>query len=142
MRAALPHLRLLTLKSDQLSKVKKFLSSEEKTFLAQQMVFQEDVGSFHPLPPLLNTNTTPRSKPISHDPYFEELIPESLIITDPLKMIGKTLHSLAIEKLDINVAEQDRVLKGVELLTRANSYSGIRQTSGDNKNRSIIYIKI
>jgi len=65
MRAALPHLRVLTLAVDKLSLLTKYLTAEEKTFLAGQMVFMEENCAAAVPVSILNT-TKPRKMNIIH----------------------------------------------------------------------------
>jgi len=143
MRAALPHLRLLTLPTDQISMLGKYLTAEEKAFLAQQVVFKQENASYT-VPPSLNTNATPRMKAASScDTNTLELIPEHLIITDHIKMIEKCLSLRDPQVFYLHIFScQDFCLKSFEILTRANNYPDFRKTVVNNTIRlnSFFYI--
>jgi len=117
MRAALPHLRLLTLPTDKIPLLTKYLTPDERTFVAGHVLFKVEETSRGPAPPSLTTNTTPRTNAIL------ELIPENLIVDGYEKMTEQDLCSVqtgALTKLlyVFNVG-QNCILKGVEILTEA-----------------------
>jgi len=137
MRAALPHLRLLTLPMDKLYQLSKFLSPEERSFLAVRLLFQESAAS----PPSLNTNASPREKFVSNKVW--EVIPERLILTDHLEMTGKGLARCERAKemfsVDLNFLLETICLKGIEILTQANNYPEFKQTA-NNSDRCEIFL--
>jgi len=119
MRAALPHLKLLTLKADQLSQLGKFLTSEEKSYLGVRMTFSEE-NCCGPAPPSLNTNKTPRMEPIKEENASRtvELIPEDLI-TKSYSEVKTTSNIRQASKFSCGMdLSEDCRLKGVEILTR------------------------
>jgi len=120
IRMALPHLRLLTLPScDPISLLAKYLTKEEKTYLAGQLLFKDDNFS-GPAPASLNTTTTPRLDGASLNLNILKLIPENLVTDGHLRMeIDKMLFvdfKKFVFETDIH---HDCILKGVEILTRA-----------------------
>jgi len=113
MRAALPHLRLLTLELDQISLLTKYLTAEEKTFLAGELFFKEGETS-NPAPPSLSTNKSPRRKSLV------ELIPENLIVKETSDQDLDTLHATNSTKFKCCInADRDFILRGIEILTQA-----------------------
>jgi len=130
MRAALPHLRLLTLPIDQISRLSKYLTSEEKTFLPRKMVFKEDSGS-EEVPPSLNIDINPRIlKAIHISLKTLELIPEKLIITDHHQMdyLSNPIEN-PVFSMTFAVC-QGMILKSVEILTQAKKNLNLRRTAG------------
>jgi len=114
MRAALPHLRLLTLPMDQISLLTKYLLPEEKNFL----LGQEENGS-GTAPPSLKNSRNPREKPFLHFPNTLELIPDHLIskITSQeqeFDTIGMRMFRCTLEARQ----DFDFALKGFEICTR------------------------
>jgi len=126
MRAALPHLKLLTLKADQLSQLGKYLTSEEKYFLSVRLTFKKEdwCGA---APPSLNTN--------SNVPAVKQIVELEEITSSPLKetveLISKDLITKGYSEMKsptcINKRtkffcgislKEDRRLMGVEILTR------------------------
>jgi len=114
MRAALPHLRLLTLELDQISLLTKYLTAEEKTFLAGELFFKEGTTP-NPAPSSLSTNKSPRRKSLV------ELIPENLIVKETSDQDLDTLHATNSTKFQCQIinADRDFILRGVEILTQA-----------------------
>jgi len=137
MRAALPHLRLLSLSLEQHSLLAKYLTAEEKSYFWQQVYFKEDSAA--PAPPSLNTNTAPREKAFSCT--ILELIPEDSIITDHVKMMLH--HDLDSTKIGVDtiafyctiVGNEDFCLKSMEILTQANRCQDFRRVVYNNSTR-------
>jgi len=141
MRAALPHLRLLTLPVDKLHFFSIYLSAEEKTSLAVQLLFKKGSSSQSPLPSTLNSSTTPREQSV----YLElgscwlEIIPDDFIITDHFKMGGQPLNKIRskggqreVFTLDLIKIKRDMCLTGIEILTQANNCPQFKQAKGKN----------
>jgi len=143
MRAALPHLRLLTLPLDKHTLLTKFLLPEEKTYLLRQVYLKEQ--SSGAAPPSLNTNENPRMKVKFCNPNTMELISESSIITDHIEMIGRALDSYYSNKemikhcCTINVGHSF-CLKGIEILTRGNNFPDFREIRDNNTKRFFLFI--
>jgi len=136
MRAVLPHLRLLTLPTnDPISLLAKYLTAEEKIYLSGQLLFKDENYS-GPAPPSLNTNTTPRIESASLDSNILELIPENLVVGGYSESTINLDTDFGPPKTkfccEINVS-CDLVLKGVEILTRANPGPDSRSS----KNRKV-----
>jgi len=117
MRAALPHLRLLTLNSDQLWSLSEFLLPEEKHFLAVKKVFREESFSS---PPSLSTVEFRRefctAKPLVHELV---LIPEGLIKGS--KKVEQLFNCSGLDLafcLRVHICQRF-CLTGIEILTRA-----------------------
>jgi len=118
MRAAVPHLRLLNFQLAQLNLVSRFLSSDQQRFI-------ERFPSVHQSGALalgLNPNISRRNS--------LKLIPENLIETDNLQMVGKHLvWSSNLRKfcVEFQVCEGRSVnLSGVEILTQANNFAALK----------------
>jgi len=133
MRDALLHLRLLTLPVDKLPRLRKYLSTDEMSFLGRQLCFKRT----EQFPPSLSANTSPRIRATSVDLHILELIPKNLIITNLYETIGKKLHNSKLRdehfRIDLE-ARQNLCLKGVEILTRVSNYPEFKQAE-DNPNR-------
>jgi len=99
MRAALPHLRVLTLKMDSLFLLNKYLTAEEKIFLAKKMVFMEEICPELVPPSTLSSSTAPRAVFEEFSGQRLELEPEDLINTDPSKMV---LEVVGFDERDTN----------------------------------------
>jgi len=137
LRAALPHLRLLTLPLDQLSLLSNYLSPQEKGFLSAKLLFNEGNSSDLEAPPSLNTTTEPREPAkvsLASLSVKLELIPENSIIIDHFKMPGEALFKIQSDWSDKEVFEVDFVdvshnlfLTGVETLTRGNNRPKFKQ---------------
>jgi len=120
MRAALPHLRLLTIKTEQLSNLSKYLLPEEKIYLGVQVVFKEDLRAAPP-PATVNTNKYPRPTFTPPSPKVLHLIPSPLINTKYNKLEGVEVRQVERDSkfcLRVHVC-QSFCLKEVEILTRA-----------------------
>jgi len=119
MRAALPHLRLMTLPLDKFSGLAEYLTAEERNYLAGNVFFKNKNVS-GPAPLGLNQNTTPRFNSIAL--VFYELIPESFINEHYLQMICQNLELDCVPRCTKFVCEftvpRDFNLKGLEILTR------------------------
>jgi len=127
MRAALPHLRLLTLPMGQISPLTKYLLPPEKAILSGKLLFNEE--NSEPSPPSLNNNTNSRMRATLRQPHdaVQELIPEDLIITDHLKMAGQPLsksldNHCEVFSIDLIGVLQNVILTGIEILTRGNNH--------------------
>jgi len=125
MRAALPHLRLMTLPPDKFSRLTEYLTAEERTYLAGNLFFKDKNVSCA-TPPSLNKNTTPRSKATYLT--FYELIPENFITKRYSQMSGQKLDSQFGYPWTKFLCEftlpEDSFLKGLEILTRVNNKPG------------------
>jgi len=145
MRATLPHLRLFTLPTtDPISLLAKFLTAEEKTYLAGRLLFKDENTS-DPAPPSLDTSTVPREPAkvsLASRSVKMELIPEDSIITDHFKMPGQLLHMghwlgdrkdvFSVEFSDVS---HNVCLTGMEILTRGNNQPKICRGTGSNSER-------
>jgi len=138
MRAALPHLRLLTLPSiDQISLLAKYLTKGEKTYLSMKLLFKEEKSS-NPAPPSLNTNS--RIRGASLNPNILELIPENLI-TDSL--LTTKLDKITVKDdikfvCEFNI-HHDCVLLGVEILSCVNKFDGATSAKTSKKTRYFFF---
>jgi len=139
MRAALPHLRLLTLQNEQLSQLAKFLTAEEKTFLSAKMLFGDENLS---APSTLNSSTTPRACAIVFESVLVDIIPSNLIVTDHMKMIGQPVSKSQVKlnqsemfSVDFVDIAQNVCLTGIEILTQANNHPQLVRGVGANSNR-------
>jgi len=132
MKAVIPHLRLLTLPIDQLDPISKYLSDLQIAFLAKRLIFKDEnrAGVFHAA---LNLSTESRSRPKSQK-FKLDFIAEDLI-KDDWEMLGaETKKSIEWNCLTLElVAEQHLVLKGVEILTRANNSPKIEFVNNDDE---------
>jgi len=121
MRAALPHLRLMTLSADKFSPLSKFLTAEEKIYLSEKLFFKEE-SSTASAPLSLNTNSKCRTRTIFLNYSTFEIIPENLIMKGYSEMDNQDLVLLDSTKVmfcwQIDACV-DLTLKGVEILTRA-----------------------
>jgi len=139
MRAVLPHLRLLTLKLGQLSLLSKYLTAEEKVFLAGRMVFRDESSSELAVPSTLNSSTTPRARANSPDStkiWNIPLIPENLIIRDHFKMGGQPVNKIRSKSnqremfcVDLVKISRDMCLAGIEILTQANNLPELKPSA-------------
>jgi len=134
MRAALPHLRLLTLPVDRLFLLATFLTAEEKIFLFGKMIFSEEKTEEEEIAPQgLNTNKTPRTRVGASRHKIVELIFEEWIITDHLEMVGKDVLQTPAPNEVFSVTFgvcQNLCLEGLQILTQANNNPKFRRVSG------------
>jgi len=128
MRAALPLLQLLTLPMDQISLLSKYLSTEEKTFLAGQLFLKDDDYA-GPTPSNINPNKIARNV----IPNIFELIPKQLIIKGYSEMISLTTEDAFRGREATFNVHRGFILKGVEILTRAKKFPDGSGRCADNK---------
>jgi len=127
MKAVIPHLRLLTLPMDKLDPLSKYLSD------SQMMSYMAKKPIFNAYPPLnLSTKNRPKSNEFDLNFIADELIKTDWdkIVLEPKK--NPTLNTLQVEL----VAGQSLVLKGIEILTRANNYPQFDYDSSDSEDSS------
>jgi len=131
MGAVLPHLRLLTLPSEQLFPLSKYLTDAEKLFLSKQAFFKEDKLD---VPLRLNTVTAARTL-ASNNLQTVAIIPKNMATGDDV--IGQALYSTHLSqptKLTVVLmVKKNLILKGVQVLTRANNNPDYRPEL-DSKN--------
>jgi len=138
MKAVIPHLRLLTLSMDKLDQLVKYLSNSQMLFLTKRLVFglETSVGN---VAPTLNLNALARSCPQTrlNKKFKLELIAEDLIKSD-WEMMGLVSKKNTLWKaLQIKfVAEQHLFVKGIELLTRANTSPKFEVVSNNKEESS------
>jgi len=131
MRAALPHLKLLTLPMDQISLLTKYLLPEEKVYLSKQVFLKEEDVSAE-APPCLNTDKVPRTS-VYQNPNPFELFSKEYIITDHSKMSNQDLCTIRGNgptkfRCDITPSK-DFFLKAVEILTRATNFTHFKNST-------------
>jgi len=126
MRAALLHLRLLTLPADKIfhQGLGKYLSNEERIFLGCRL-FNTERPPCDPIPPTLCPIDFPRNEADFCRPNTLELIPEHLIVTDFEDIAGQNFYKSGLCKevfcIEFEVL-QNLILKGIEILTQAEDY--------------------
>jgi len=141
VRAALPHLRLMTLPMEEISQLTEFLLPDEKAFLSEQVFFKADsVCSSDEVPPGLNANRQPRNQSIFGNPYTLELIPKKVLILDHYKMIGQDVDTITglsgtTKFCCLVTASQNCCLKAVDILSHANDYPDLRRSKDSKRAR-------
>jgi len=121
MAAVIPHLRLLTLPMDKLGPLSKYLTDSQMSYLAKRLIFKDE-NSAGNVSPGLNLSTSSRRRPALEKKIKFEFIAEDLIKNDWQMMNLETKGSTTWNTLQIRfVAEQHLLLKGMEILTRANN---------------------
>jgi len=118
MKALIPHLRLLTVPVDKLDPLAKYLSDSQMSYLAKRLVFKVD----NVVPLGLNSSTLSRCRPVRDEKFKFDFISEDLIKSD-WQMLGlEPKKSTTWNTLQITlVAAEHLVVKGIEILTRANT---------------------
>jgi len=132
MNAVIPHLRLLTLPMDKLGQVAKYLSDSQLAYLAKRLMYKgENIPG--KVSPSLNLSTSSRSRPKSQN-FKLEFIAEDLIKNN-WQMMGLELKENKMwNNLQIHVvAEQHLVVKGIEILTRANNSPKIEFVNNEDE---------
>jgi len=127
MKALIPHLRLLTLPMDQLDRLSKYLSKSQKYLLAERLMFKDESCAGNATP-RLNLTTLPRSRPVQdvlNEQFLLEFIAEDLIKTNwdmiGVEQKGNRLRKRKVLQIELK-PRQHLVLKGIEVLTRANNF--------------------
>jgi len=121
MEAAIRNLRLLTLPMDKLDQLATYLSDSQMCYLAKRLIFKLE-NSDAKVSPLLNLSTSSRRRPAIEKKIKFEFVAEDLIKSDWEMINSETKKCTTWNTLQIElVAEQHLVLKGIEILTRANN---------------------
>jgi len=128
MEAFIPHLRLLTVPVDKLDPLSDYLTGSQMSYFAT-------VEN----PERLNLNTLPRIRPKAHQEELKKKFKLDLIADDLIKsdweMMGLEPKRNSTKKMLrlFLVAKQHFVLKGIELLTRANGFPRFKFVSGKSE---------
>jgi len=137
MEAFIPHLRLLTVPVDKLDPLSKYLTDSQMSYLAKRLMFK--VKNVEEIPARLNLNTLPRIRPKAHQEELKKKFKLDLIADDLIKsdweMMGLEPKRNSTKKMLrlYLVAKQHFVLKGIELLTRANGFPRFKFVSGKSE---------
>jgi len=138
MKAVIPHLRLLTLPVDKLDPLSKYLSNSQKLFLANVMMFKhEDAADI--VSPTINSSSVSRIRPktlqgVLKKKFKLDFIAENLIKNDWQMMNLELKQNKMWNTSQIRlVAAQHLVLKGIEILTRANNSPKIEFVGNDDE---------
>jgi len=140
MKDIIPHLRVLMLPMDKLNQLSKYLSNSQMSYLTRKLTFKEE-NCAAKIPPSLNPSSSPRSRPKIrrlHDENFKlEFISKDFIKSDWEMMGLESKNNATWKTSQIKfVAEQHLFVKGIEILTIANSFPKYELAKQDNEESS------